>query len=165
MKCENLQKVGAFKFRGACNAVFSLSAEEAQPRRLHPFLRQPCPGPGPRRAHPRHPRLHRHARTAPAVKKAAVAGYGGQITYCQPTLQARESTLAEIAARTGAVEIHPYNNERVIAGPAPPRSNCSATYPDLDIVMAPVGGGGLISRHRPGRQRAQTGGARLRRRT
>ena len=145
MKCENLQKVGAFKFRGACNAVFSLSAEEAQ--------RGVCTHSSGNHAQA----LALAARiravpayivmpeTAPAVKKAAVAGYGGQITYCPPTLQARESTLAEIAARTGAVEIHPYNNERVIAGAGTAALELLSAYPDLDIVMAPVGGGGLIS--------------------
>jgi threonine dehydratase len=145
MKCENLQKVGAFKFRGACNAVFSLSAEEAQ--------RGVCTHSSGNHAQA----LALAARiravpayivmpdTAPAVKKAAVVGYGGQITYCPPTLQARESTLAEIAARTGAVEIHPYNNERVIAGAGTAALELLSAYPDLDIVIAPVGGGGLIS--------------------
>jgi threonine dehydratase len=145
MKCENLQKVGAFKFRGACNAVFSLSDEEAR--------RGVCTHSSGNHAQA----LALAARirgipayivmpeTAPAVKKAAVAGYSGQITYCLPTLQARESTLAEIAARTGAVEIHPYNNERVIAGAGTAALELLEAHPDLDIVMAPVGGGGLIS--------------------
>jgi threonine dehydratase len=145
MKCENLQKVGAFKFRGACNAVFSLSPQEAN--------RGVCTHSSGNHAQA----LALAARirgipayivmpeNAPAVKKAAVAGYGGQITYCLPTLQARESTLAEIAARTGALEIHPYNNERVIAGAGTAALELLGDFPDLDIVMAPVGGGGLLS--------------------
>lgn len=145
MKAENLQKVGAFKFRGATNAVFSLSDEEARRgvcthssgnhaqalalaariRGIPAFIVMPD--------------------NAPAVKKAAVTGYGGQITYCTPTLQARESTLAEIAARTGAVEIHPYNNPLIIAGAGTAAYELLTDHPELDIVMAPVGGGGLLS--------------------
>ena len=83
--------------------------------------------------------------TAPAVKKAAVEGYGGQITICEPTLQARETTLADVAARTGAVEIHPYNDDRIIAGQGTAAIELLEEVPDLDIVMTPVGGGGLLS--------------------
>src|SRR6266498_1276630 len=124
LKCENLQKVGAFKFRGACNAVFSLSEEEAacgvsthssgnhaQALALAARLRGI-------------PAYIVMPENAPAVKKAAVAGYGGQITFCEPTLEARETTLAKVVEETGATVIHPYNDERVIA---------------------PVGGGGLLS--------------------
>src|SRR5688572_8836903 len=116
LKCENLQKVGAFKFRGACNAVFSLSEEEAmcgvsthssgnhaQALALAAKLRGI-------------PAYIVMPDNAPKVKKAAVAGYGGMITYCEPTLESRESTLARIAQETGATIIHPYDNERVIVG-------------------------------------------------
>jgi threonine dehydratase len=145
LKAENLQKVGAFKFRGATNAVFSLSDAEAR--------RGVCTHSSGNHAQA----LALAARfrgipayivmpdNAPAVKKAAVAGYGGQITYCAPTLQARESTLAEIAARTGAVEIHPYNNPLIIAGAGTAAYELLSDYPALDIVIAPVGGGGLLS--------------------
>src|SRR5215216_5401086 len=115
-KCENMQKVGAFKFRGASNAVFSLSDEEAvcgvcthssgnhaqalalaaRMRGIPAYIVMPD--------------------NAPAVKKNAVAGYGGQITFCEPTLEARESTLEQIRLATGAKVVHPYNDERVIAG-------------------------------------------------
>ena len=145
MKCENLQKVGAFKFRGACNAVFSLSPDEAargvathssgnhaqalalaaRMRGIPAYIVMP--------------------RNAPAVKQAAVAGYGGIITLCEPTLAARESTLAEVVAATGAKVVHPYNDARVIAGQGTAALELLADVPDLDVIMAPVGGGGLLS--------------------
>lgn len=145
MKCENLQKVGAFKFRGACNAVFSLSPDEAargvathssgnhaqalalaaRMRGIPAYIVMP--------------------RNAPAVKQAAVAGYGGIITLCEPTLAARESTLAEVVAATGAEVVHPYNDARVIAGQGTAALELLADVPDLDVIMAPVGGGGLLS--------------------
>jgi threonine dehydratase len=145
LKCENFQKVGAFKFRGACNAVFSLSDEEAQRgvvahssgnhaqalaltarlRRIPAYVVMPD--------------------NAPAVKKAAVAGYGGIITFCQPTLAAREATQAQVIAATGATEVHPYNNELVIAGQGTAALELLSEVPDLDVILAPVGGGGLLS--------------------
>lgn len=144
-KCENFQKVGAFKFRGACNAVFSLTDEEAargvathssgnhaaalalaaRMRGIPAYIVMP--------------------RSAPGIKKVAVAGYGGNITFCEPTLQARESTLAQVVARTGAAEIHPYDNFRVIAGQGTAAKELIEDTGDLDIVMTPVGGGGLLS--------------------
>ena len=145
LKCESLQKVGAFKFRGACNAVFSLGDDEAAPsvsthssgnhaqalalaaklRGIPAYIVMP--------------------RNAPKVKKEAVAGYGGQITFCEPTLEARESTLAEIASETGSTIVHPYDNERVIAGQGTATLELLEEIPDLDVIIAPVGGGGLIS--------------------
>ncbi len=145
LKCENLQKVGAFKFRGACNAVFSLDDEEAgrgvcthssgnhaQALALAARLRGI-------------PAYIAMPNTAPAVKKAAVAGYGGQITFCEPTLEAREATLAQIVAETGATVLHPYNDERVIAGQGTAALELLEDIPDLDAILAPVGGGGLLS--------------------
>ena len=145
MKCENLQKVGAFKFRGACNAVFSLTDEEAargvathssgnhaQAVALAAKLRGI-------------PAYIVMPENAPAVKKAAVAGYGGQITFCKPTLQARESTTAQIVEETGATVVHPYNDYRVIAGQGTAALELLEEIPDLDAVIAPVGGGGLLS--------------------
>jgi len=144
-KCENFQKVGAFKFRGACNAVFSLSDEEARygvathssgnhaaavalAARL--------------RGIPAHIVMPDNA---PAVKKAAVAGYGGTIVYCAPTLAARESTLERVVRETGATFIHPYNDARVIAGQGTAALELLTDVSDLDVIMAPVGGGGLLS--------------------
>jgi threonine dehydratase len=145
LKCENFQKVGAFKFRGACNAVFSLSDEEAacgvsthssgnhaQALALAARLRGI-------------PAYIVMPNNAPAVKKAAVAGYGGKITFCEPTLDARESTLAQIVEATGSAIVHPYNDERVIAGQGTATLELLEEIPDLDVVIAPVGGGGLLS--------------------
>jgi threonine dehydratase len=82
---------------------------------------------------------------APAVKKAAVAGYGGKITFCEPTLEAREATLARIVAETGSAVVHPYNDERVISGQGTATLELLNEVPNLDVVLAPVGGGGLLS--------------------
>ena len=145
LKCENLQKVGAFKFRGACNAVYSLSEEEAalgvcthssgnhaqalalaaRMRGIPAYIVMPD--------------------NAPSVKKNAVAGYGGQITFCEPTLAARESTLDRIRLDTGANVVHPYNDERVIAGQGTAALELLDDIPHLDIIITPVGGGGLLS--------------------
>jgi threonine dehydratase len=144
-KCENLQKVGAFKFRGACNAVFSLSEEEAQKGvathssgnhaaalALAARMRGIA-------AHIVMPE------NSPEIKKKAVAGYGAKITFCQPTLQARESTLAQVIEETGATEIHPYNNFYVIAGQGTAAKELIEDQGEFDVMMAPVGGGGLLS--------------------
>jgi threonine dehydratase len=145
LKCENLQKVGAFKFRGACNAVFSLSEEAA--------ARGVCTHSSGNHAQA----LALAARLrgipafivmpdkAPAVKRAAVAGYGGQITFCEPTLEAREATLAKVVHETGAEIVHPYNDVRVIAGQGTAALELLEEVPDLDVIMTPVGGGGLLS--------------------
>jgi threonine dehydratase len=82
---------------------------------------------------------------APEVKRAAVQGYGGQITLCKPTLSARETTLEAVVAETGAEVIHPYNDYRVIAGQGTAALELLTEVPDLDVIMAPVGGGGLLS--------------------
>jgi len=143
-KCENFQKVGAFKFRGACNAVFSLSEEDA------------------RKGVATHSSGNHAAALAlaasirgiaahivmpdnsPEIKKKAVAGYGANITFCEPTLQARESTLAKIVAETGATEIHPYNNFFVIAGQGTAAKEMIEDFGEFDFIIAPVGGGGLL---------------------
>jgi len=144
-KCENLQKVGAFKFRGACNAVFSLSDEDA------------AKGVGTHSSGNHAAALALAARmrgiaahivmpiTSPEIKKKAVAGYGAKITFCEPTLQARESTLARVIAETGATEVHPYNNFHVIAGQGTAAKELIEDKGAFDVVMAPVGGGGLLS--------------------
>ncbi|HQV64392.1 MAG TPA: pyridoxal-phosphate dependent enzyme [Anaerolineales bacterium] len=145
LKCENLQKVGAFKFRGACNAVYSLSDTEA--------ARGVCTHSSGNHA----AALALAARmrgipayivmpnNAPSVKKNAVAGYGGLITFCEPTLEARESTLDRIRLDTGATVVHPYNDERVITGQGTAALELLEDVPDLDVIIAPVGGGGLLS--------------------
>ena len=144
-KCENLQKVGAFKFRGACNTVFSLSeAEAARGVATHSSGNhaQALALAARIRGIPAHIVM---PETSPQVKQAAVAGYGAEITFCKPTLEARESTLAEVVARTGATFVHPYNDVRVIAGQGTAALELFEEVPDLDVIMAPVGGGGLLS--------------------
>ena len=144
-KCENFQKVGAFKFRGACNAVFSLSEEEAQKgvathssgnHAAALALAAKMRGIA---AHIVMPR------TSPEIKKKAVAGYGAHITFCEPTLEARETTLAKVVEETGATEIHPYNNFFVIAGQGTAAKELIEEKVEFDVIIAPVGGGGLLS--------------------
>ena len=144
-KCENFQRVGAFKFRGAVNAVFSLSDDEAKEgvathssgnhaqalslaarlRGIRAIIVMP--------------------ETAPRVKVSAVRGYGGEIIFCKPTLTAREETLNKVIGETKATFIHPYNDRRVIAGQATCALELLEDVQNLDSIMAPVGGGGLIS--------------------
>jgi threonine dehydratase len=144
-KCENFQKAGAFKFRGACNAVFSLSQEEARRgvvthssgnhaaalalassrRGMEAFIVMPD--------------------NAPQVKRAAVAGYGGKIVFCKPTLEAREATARKVLEETGATFVHPYNDYRIIAGQGTAALELLEEVDNLDVVIAPVGGGGLVS--------------------
>lgn len=144
-KCENLQKVGAFKSRGACNAVFSLNEDEV------------AKGVGTHSSGNHAQALARAAsirgckayivmpETSPKVKSDAVRGYGGMITFCKPTLEARESTLAGIISLTGATEIHPYNDYRIIAGQATAAMELIEETGPFDFIMCPVGGGGLLS--------------------
>jgi threonine dehydratase len=144
-KCENFQKVGAFKFRGATNAIMSLPGEEARKgvgthssgnhaaalclaarmRNIQAYIVMP--------------------RTAPNIKIKAVEGYGGKITFCEPTLEARESTMNEILKQTGAVFIPSYNHFSIIAGQGTAAKELLEDIGIPDIVMAPVGGGGLMS--------------------
>ncbi|MEE4177255.1 MAG: pyridoxal-phosphate dependent enzyme [Bacteroides sp.] len=144
-KCENFQKGGAFKFRGASHAVMTLSnadaelgvcthssGNHAQALALAANMRGI-------KAHIVMPE------NAPEIKVDAVKGYGGDITFCMPTLQAREATLQKVIERTGAIEIHPYNDYRIIAGQATACAELLEEIKDLDIVIAPVGGGGLLS--------------------
>jgi threonine dehydratase/serine racemase len=144
-KCEHLQKAGAFKFRGASNAVMLLpddaaargvvthsSGNHAQALALAARQRGVA-------AHIVMPR------DAPPIKRDAVAGYGARIIECEPTLAARESTAAEVQAETGATFIHPYNQADVIAGQGTVALELLEQIADLDAIIAPVGGGGLIS--------------------
>ncbi len=144
-KCENFQKIGAFKIRGGMNAVLALPESERQngiathssgnhAQAIAFAARQVGV-----KAYIVMPR------TAPEIKKTAVAGYGAEIILCEPTLQSREDALREVVERTGAAFIHPYNDYRVIAGQATCALELLEDVPDLDLVMAPVGGGGLLS--------------------
>lgn len=144
-KCENLQKVGAFKMRGATNAVAQVDpaaaargvathssgnhgaalALAARVMGLKAYVVMPA--------------------NAPEIKKLAVADYGAEITYCEPTMAARDTTLEQVVARTGATVIHPYNDDRIIAGQGTTALELLDDVADLDVLMVPVGGGGLIS--------------------
>jgi threonine dehydratase len=144
-KCENLQRIGAFKIRGAVNAVLSLADEEAA-------RGVACHSSG---NHGQALALAARIRGIPAhvvmpvnvaaVKRAAVAGYGARIIDCEPTEQSRNATVAEVVAATGAVEIHPFDDDRIIAGQGTAALELLADVPDLDTIVAPVGGGGLLS--------------------
>ena len=144
-KCENLQKAGAFKSRGACNAVFSIDknklsrgvcthssgnhaaalARAAALRKTKAYIVMPD--------------------NSSKVKIAAVKQYGGIITFCSPNLKSREDTLKKVIEKTGALEIHPYNDYKIIAGQATAAKELIEDIREIDIIMAPVGGGGLLS--------------------
>ena len=144
-KCENFQKAGAFKSRGATNAVFSLGPDElkngvathssgnhaaalaraAQLKQIPAYIVMP--------------------ENSSKVKIEAVKHYGGNITFCIPTLEAREETLKTILSQTHALEIHPYNDYSIIAGQATAALELIEDKPGLDLIIAPVGGGGLLS--------------------
>lgn len=144
-KCEQFQKVGAFKFRGACNAVMKLpgvqagrgvvthsSGNHAQALALAARLREI----------PAHIVMPTNA---PAVKRAAVEGYGARVIECPPTQADREATATRVVQETGGTLIHPYDNPDVIAGQGTAALELLAEVPTLDAIIAPVGGGGLLS--------------------
>ncbi len=144
-KCENFQNVGAFKARGAMNAALQLSPEQrkkgvathssgnhaqaiaraAQILSIKSYIVMPT--------------------TTPQIKKKGVIAYGGEIFECEPTLAAREQTLAEVIKKTGAIEIHPFNNYEVMTGQATAAKELFEEVSNLDYLLAPVGGGGLLS--------------------
>jgi len=144
-KCENFQKVGAFKFRGATNAVLNLTeAQRAAGVVTHSS--------GNHAAALAHAAVMRGVKayivmpsSAPEVKKRAVEGYGAEITFCEPTLAAREAAAAGVIERTGATMIHPYDNFYIIAGQGTAAMELLEEVPGPDAVLAPVGGGGLLS--------------------
>ena len=144
-KCENVQKTGSFKIRGATNAIFSLTGEEARQgvvthssgnhaaavacaarwRGVGAYIVMP--------------------KNAPGVKCRAVESYGGKITFCEPNVTARAETAARIQAEIGAAMVHPYDDDRIIAGQATSAKELLEEVPDLEAVLAPVSGGGLLS--------------------
>ncbi|MCU0902081.1 MAG: pyridoxal-phosphate dependent enzyme, partial [Cypionkella sp.] len=144
-KCENFQKAGAFKVRGACNAVFGLSEEQARAGVCthssgnHALSLSYAAG---RRGIPCNVVM---PRTAPEAKKDAVRGYGGVITECEPSTSSREAVFAQVQARTGGEFVHPYNDPRVVAGQATCSRELLEQVDGLDAVIAPIGGGGMIS--------------------
>ena len=144
-KCENFQKVGAFKFRGACNAIMKM--DEAAARRgvlTHSSGNhaQAIALAAKMRGIPAHIVMPENA---PTVKRLAVEGYGARVIPCVPTLEARETTAAAVAAETGATFVHAYNHPDVIAGQGTAAMELLEEVPDLDLIIAPIGGGGLMS--------------------
>lgn len=144
-KCENLQKTGSFKIRGATNTIFSLDAGEAARGVV-------THSSGNHAAAVAYAARLRGTRAwivmpsnAPSVKMQAVKAYGGQITLCEPLISARAETCARIERETGAVMVHPYDDDRIIAGQATAAKELFEDISDLDAVLAPVSGGGLLS--------------------
>ena len=145
LKCENFQKVGAFKYRGASNAIMQLDdaalakgvcthssgnhaqalALAAKGRGVPAYIVMPT--------------------SAPKVKRDAVIGYGATVIDCEPTLEARETTAEKVVARYGATFIHPYDHPHIIAGQGTAAYELLQDHPNLDAMIAPVGGGGLMS--------------------
>jgi threonine dehydratase len=144
-KCENFQKAGAFKARGASNAVFSLSDEQAargvatHSSGNHGLSLSYAAG---RRGIPCKVVV---PRTAPEAKKDAMRGYGAEVIECEPSTSSREETFARVVEKTGAEFVHPYNDPRVIAGQGTCSKEMIEDMPDLDAVIAPIGGGGMVS--------------------
>jgi threonine dehydratase len=144
-KCENFQRMGAFKMRGAAHAILNLSDEQkangvvthssgnfaqavslsASMQGIKAYIVMPS--------------------NAPQVKKDAVKGYGGIITECEPTIDIRQATTDEISAKTGATKLHPSNQVDVILGQGTAAMELLEDHPDLEVIMTPVGGGGLIA--------------------
>ncbi|WP_438020888.1 pyridoxal-phosphate dependent enzyme [Sorangium sp. So ce315] len=144
-KCENLQRAGAFKFRGACNAVMALSDDEAS-RGVATHSSGNHAAALALAARIRGVAAHIvMPANAPAVKRAAVEGYGARVVTCSPTLRSREETIARVLAETGAILVHPYNDAHVIAGQGTAALELASQVEDLDAVVAPVSGGGLLS--------------------
>lgn len=144
-KCENFQRVGAFKFRGASNAIGTLTdAEAANGVATHSSGNhaQAVALAAKLRGIPAHIVMPENA---PAVKKKAVKGYGAQVTLCESTLEGRETALAKVVEETGALFIHPYNDARIIAGQGTAAKELLEDKPELDLILTPVGGGGLLS--------------------
>jgi threonine dehydratase len=143
-KCENFQKCGAFKARGATNAVFALSAEEAR----HGVATHSSGNHAAALARAARLRgIPAHIvmpdNTAQA-KRAAVARYGGEVRWCEPTLAARERAARELIAATGAILVHPYDDLAVMAGQGTASVELIEAVPELDVILCPVGGGGLL---------------------
>ena len=144
-KCENLQKTGSFKIRGASNAILSLTEGEA----AHGIVTQSSGNHGAAVACAAGwrgvPAFIVMPKNAPKVKVRAIEAYGGKITFCEPKVSSRNEICARVQAETGAVLIHPFDNDQIIAGQATAAKELLEEVPDLDAVLAPVSGGGLLS--------------------
>src|SRR6266705_1507345 len=144
-KCENLQKTGSFKIRGAANSILSLSSEQA----ARGIVTQSSGNHGAAVACAAAwrgvPAYIVMPKNAPRVKIRAIEAYGGKITFCEPKVSSRKETCDRVQAETGAVLVHPYDDDRIIAGQATAAMELLDEVPDLDAILAPVSGGGLLS--------------------
>jgi threonine dehydratase/serine racemase len=144
-KCENLQRVGAFKIRGATNAILSLPEAEARRGVVTHSSGNHAQAVALAAAHRGVPAYVVMPRTAPPNKRAATEDYGAEVVPCEPTLEARERTAAGVVERTGATFVHPYDDPRVIAGQGTAALELIEEVGPLDVVVTPCGGGGLLS--------------------
>jgi threonine dehydratase len=144
-KCENLQKTGSFKIRGATNAVFSLTDDEARQGVVAPSSGNHAAALAQAARWRGIPAFIVMPSNSSAAKMRAVESYGGQITLCEPNMASREGTCAEVMKKTGAHLVHPYNDARVIAGQGTAALELIEDVGELDLVIAPVSGGGLLS--------------------
>lgn len=144
-KCDNFQKTGSFKIRGAANAILSLSDAEAAHGIVTPSSGNHGAAVACAAAWRGVPAYIIMPKNAPAVKCRAVENYGGRITFSEPTITSRQATSARVQAETGAILIHPYDNDRIITGQATAAKEFLEEVPDLDALFAPVSGGGLLS--------------------
>ncbi len=145
LKCENLQKVGAFKFRGALNAVLQLSAAERRAGAITHSSGNHAQALALAGQLLGVPVTVVMPRTAPAVKRAATEGYGARVVVCEPTLASREATVAAEIERHGLALVHPFNDWNVIAGQGTAAWELLDQAGPLDLILCPVGGGGLLS--------------------
>jgi threonine dehydratase len=144
-KCENFQRTGSFKIRGASNAILALSEQEA----ARGIVTQSSGNHGAAVACAAAwcgvPAFIVMPKNAPSVKVRAIEAYGGKITFCEPKVSSRNEVCARVLAETGAALIHPFDNDQIIAGQATAAKELLEEIPDLDAVFAPVSGGGLLS--------------------
>src|SRR5271165_3408310 len=144
-KCDNFQKTGSFKIRGASNAILSMTDAEISRGIVTLSSGNHGAAVACAAAWRGVPAYIVMPRNAPAVKCRAVESYGGRITFSEPTITSRQETSAQVQAETGAILIHPYDNDRIITGQATAAKELLEEVPDIDAVFAPVSGGGLLS--------------------
>ncbi len=145
LKCENFQKVGAFKFRGACNAIFSIQEEDGKKGIITHSSGNHAQAVALASKMKGYNATIVMPENAPKVKVNAVREYGAEIVFCESTIESRQKTTDKIIDKTGATFIHPYDDLKVIAGQATCAKELLEAIPDLDIIVTPIGGGGLIS--------------------
>ena len=144
-KCENFQKIGAFKMRGGANAILQLTDAQKQNGVVTHSSGNHAQAVAMGAKLKGIPAYIVMPSNAPKVKVKAVEGYGGEITFCEPNQKARVNLAAKIELETGATFVHPYNNEKIVLGQATVAKEFFEDHDDLDILITPIGGGGLLS--------------------